>query len=292
MSIASALAICPDLVIIDGEDLTPFRDVSKRLYALLRSYSWNDRVERLGLDEVWMDVSDMIEYNQEMLNRNDLENSWFCLDKEDPEKGFAFDGKGFAGCVYGRDHFGLEGTDAELLRTKLLIASHLALYLRLKIEEEGYTTACGISTNKLLAKLVGNVNKPQNQTTLLSCGPDGEETVRRFMGSHQLRKVPGIGGKTAAVLSDFFISESKPTANPNSNSNSTINPKEISIADLLSLKNPPLTPSKLDSLLSPLPGGQGTGKQILFLLQGHDPSPVKPARSLPTQISIEDTYHS
>ncbi|KAK3345064.1 hypothetical protein B0H65DRAFT_524612 [Neurospora tetraspora] len=298
MSIASALAICPDLVIVDGEDLTPFRDVSKRLYALLRSYSWNDRVERLGLDEVWMDVSDMVEYNLELLNRNDLEHSWFCLDKEDPEKGFAFDGRGFAGCVYGRDHFGLEGTDdAELLiRTKLVLASHLALYLRLKIEEEGYTTACGISTNKLLAKLVGNVNKPRNQTTLLSCGPDGEENVRRFMGSHQLRKVPGIGGKTAAVLSDFFISGSKPTpnSNSNSNSNSTINPKEISIADLLSLlKNPPLTPSKLDSLLSPLPGGQGTGsKQILSLLHGHDPLPVKPARSLPTQISIEDTYHS
>ncbi|EGO56672.1 hypothetical protein NEUTE1DRAFT_84109 [Neurospora tetrasperma FGSC 2508] len=279
MSIASALAICPDLVIVDGEDLTPFRDVSKRLYALLRSYSWNDRVERLGLDEVWMD------------------HSWFCLDNKDPEKGFAFNARGFAGQVYGREKVGLEGSgtggygggQAGLLRTKLLLASHLALHLRLKIEEEGYTTACGISTNKLLAKLVGNVNKPRNQTTLLSFGPDdGEETIQRFMGSHQLRKVPGIGGKTAAALSDYFISQSKP------GSSSPPNPKEITVDDLLSCPN--LSPSKLDSLLSSLSFSSGTGtgigKHIVSLLHGHDSSPVKPARLLPTQISIEDTYFS
>ena len=35
-----------------GEDLTQFRDASKDLYNFIRSYSWNSRVERLGLDEV------------------------------------------------------------------------------------------------------------------------------------------------------------------------------------------------------------------------------------------------
>lgn len=294
MSISSALAICPDLVIVDGEDLTPFRDVSKRLYSLLRSYPWNDKVERLGLDEVWMDVTDLIEYNVKLLNRNDLECSWFCLDREDPERGFGFDARGFEGSVYGddHDHFGVKGgNDAEvgLLRTKLLIASHLAFHLRMKIEEEGYTTACGISTNKLLAKLVGNVNKPRNQTTLLSFGPEGEKTVRRFMGSHQLRKVPGIGGKTASILSDYFISH-----NSNSNpSSSPLNPKSITVADILSLK-PPLTSSSLSTLLS---SGTSTtvttssARDLLSLLHGHDLGLVKPARLLPTQISIEDTYH-
>ncbi|CCC07546.1 hypothetical protein SMACR_06748 [Sordaria macrospora] len=304
MSIASALAICPDLVVVDGEDLTPFRDVSKRIYSLLRSYSWNDKVERLGLDEVWMDVSDLVEYNLEFLNRNDLEHSWFCLDREDPEKGFVFDASRWAGCVYGSSSIGEGDTrDGEgggerqqpelFLRTKLLLASHLAFHLRMKIEEEGYTTACGISTNKLLAKLVGNVNKPRNQTTLLSFGPDGcgEETVRKFMGSHQLCKIPGIGGKTASVLSEWFISQSGP-GGPNLN----LNPKDITVANLLSC--PGLTPSKLDSLFSSSLGSGtalGTttpGKHLLSLLQGHDPSPVKPARTLPTQISIEDTYHA
>ena len=54
MLITDAKKICPDLVLIDGEDLTPFRDMSKILYNFLRSYSWNDKVERLGFDEVFM----------------------------------------------------------------------------------------------------------------------------------------------------------------------------------------------------------------------------------------------
>lgn len=46
--------MCPDLVLMDGEDLTPFRDMSKTLYNFLRTYSWNGKVERLGFDEVFM----------------------------------------------------------------------------------------------------------------------------------------------------------------------------------------------------------------------------------------------
>jgi nucleotidyltransferase/DNA polymerase involved in DNA repair len=52
--ISEALKACPDLVIVNGEDLTPFRDASKRLFSCFRSYSWNGKIERLGLDEVFM----------------------------------------------------------------------------------------------------------------------------------------------------------------------------------------------------------------------------------------------
>lgn len=54
MLISEAKKICKDLVLVDGEDLTPFRDVSKILFNFLRSHSWNNRVERLGFDEVFM----------------------------------------------------------------------------------------------------------------------------------------------------------------------------------------------------------------------------------------------
>lgn len=54
MLISEAEKICKDLVLVDGEDLTPFRDVSKILFNFLRSHSWNNRVERLGFDEVFM----------------------------------------------------------------------------------------------------------------------------------------------------------------------------------------------------------------------------------------------
>ena len=50
--IQEARQVCPDLVIVLGEDLTRFRDVSKDLYLYLRSLVWGDRVEKLGFDEV------------------------------------------------------------------------------------------------------------------------------------------------------------------------------------------------------------------------------------------------
>lgn len=54
MLVTDARRICPELVTVDGEDLTPFRNVSKRLFGFMREFSWNGKVERLGLDEVFM----------------------------------------------------------------------------------------------------------------------------------------------------------------------------------------------------------------------------------------------
>jgi DNA polymerase iota len=50
--IKEAKQLCPELVIVLGEDLTKFRDASKNLYLFLRAFSWSGRVEKLGFDEV------------------------------------------------------------------------------------------------------------------------------------------------------------------------------------------------------------------------------------------------
>lgn len=54
MLITEAKKLCPELVLVDGEDLTPFRDVSKTMFNFLRPFSWNNRAERLGFDEVFL----------------------------------------------------------------------------------------------------------------------------------------------------------------------------------------------------------------------------------------------
>ncbi|KAL2017271.1 hypothetical protein VTK56DRAFT_2340 [Thermocarpiscus australiensis] len=277
MPIAEAKKICPDLVLADGEDLSLFRDVSKRLYSLLRSYSWNGKMERLGLDEMFMDVTDIVSYNVELLNRNALHQSYFCLSRSDPAVGFEYDATSFAGCVHGSDDQGLTDDDA-LLRMRLVLASHLARYLRLKIEEEGYTTACGISTNKLLAKLVGDKNKPRNQTTLLA---PRQQDVLSFMDKHSLRRVPGIGSKITRLLEGFVLGKDP-------------------APDVLSMKcsttvgqvrtHPDISPAALERLLSGPGSERGLGNKVWALLHGVDDSEVKPARDVPTQISIEDSY--
>ena len=54
MLITEARKLCPELVIVEGEDLTPFRDMSKTLFQFLKSHSWNGKAERLGFDEVFL----------------------------------------------------------------------------------------------------------------------------------------------------------------------------------------------------------------------------------------------
>jgi len=44
--------MCPEVIIVLGEDLTRFRNASKDNYNLLRSHAWSKKVERLGFDEV------------------------------------------------------------------------------------------------------------------------------------------------------------------------------------------------------------------------------------------------
>lgn len=88
----------------------------------------------------------------------------------------------------------------------LLLASHLAHYLRERLEtEKGYTATVGISTNKLLSKLVGNLHKPNAQTTLLppyAHHSDDEEpdNVTKFVDQYEIGRIPGIGFKIAQKL--------------------------------------------------------------------------------------------
>lgn len=61
--ISEARRIVPDVVIVLGEELGRFRDASKVLYKFLEAFTWGGKVERLGFDEVFMDVTDSKSYS-------------------------------------------------------------------------------------------------------------------------------------------------------------------------------------------------------------------------------------
>ncbi|GAQ87748.1 putative DNA repair protein [Klebsormidium nitens] len=52
-----ALRVCPDLVLVNGEDLTPYRAVSKRILEVMRRFGV---VERRGMDEAYLDVTEEV----------------------------------------------------------------------------------------------------------------------------------------------------------------------------------------------------------------------------------------
>ncbi|KAM0494515.1 hypothetical protein ACHAQF_007762 [Verticillium nonalfalfae] len=279
MRISAARKICPDLVVVEGEDLTPFRDVSKSLYAFLRGHSWSGKVERLGLDEVFMDVTDMINYNMSCLNKLTLADSFFCLSKTDPEKGFSCDLTKMAGRVHGDPPPAGEQQLENQAYVRLLLGSHLAWYLRTNIEEKyGFTSACGVATNKLLSKLVGSKKKPRNQTTLLALE---NGSAVDFMDSYTIRKIPGIGGKTTQLLEKRLLNFHKEI--DSYETESALSAQQVRL-------HPEIYPETLETLLSGPGSEQGIGVRIWNLLHGVDYTEVKDARDVPSQISIEDTY--
>ncbi|KAK2065972.1 impB/mucB/samB family protein [Colletotrichum caudatum] len=280
MLIVDAKKLCPDLVIIEGEDLTPFRDMSKRLFGFLRGYSWNNKVERLGFDEVFMgtDVTDIINYNMFCLNRASLSESFFHLSKQDPQNGFVCNLNKVAGCKYGMAPEPGDFDNPNYVR--LLLASHLAFHLRMKLEENlGFTSSVGVSTNKLLSKLAGSVNKPRNQTTLMSLN---DTIAMEFMDTHSVRKVPGIGTKTSRIMEDRYW----PTLLGPDDADRENSPLKVHNVRI----HPETSPDTLEKLLGGPGSERGVGERIWGLLHGVDDTEVKDASDIPSQISIEDTF--
>ncbi|KAJ5935324.1 hypothetical protein N7466_004871 [Penicillium verhagenii] len=280
--IKDAKRTCPDVVIVLGEDLTRFRDASKELYLFIRGFIWGGRVEKLGFDELSLDVTEMIDYNVNLLNPNDLSTSFFHLDSKDPTIGFAYDATKIMGSTFPAtaEDTSISTLDTSNLEMKLVIASHLLKYLRDQMEhQKGFTATGGVSTSKLLAKLVGSVHKPNEQTVLLppySLAQDGiESNVTQFLDSYQIRQIPGIGSRLAQKLRARVTGEST-------------GEEDVTVRDVRLY--PGMGPAMLEKTLGGPGAPRGIGMRIWGLLHGVDNTEVLEARDLPTQISIEDSY--
>ncbi|KAE8452817.1 hypothetical protein EG329_013089 [Mollisiaceae sp. DMI_Dod_QoI] len=292
--VSEAKKIVPDIVIVLGEELGRFRDVSKALCKFLEAFTWSGKVERLGFDEVWMDITGLVDFNQNLLNPHDLEHSFFQLKKDDPTIGFSFDATRIAGHSYPPMTSSAIPSAEDNLLTRLILGSHLAQHLRCALEEEkGYTSTVGVSTNKILSKLVGNLNKPKGQTTLLppytileEDAKNGmESNVIAFVDSHDIGKIPGIGFKMSHRIRNHVLSR----------------PADFEIGliyggtkESVTVRDVRLFPGMGPELLEKILGGpgaeRGIGGKAWNLINGVDDTEVQQAKKIPSQISIEDSY--
>ncbi|KAH0365613.1 DNA/RNA polymerase, partial [Aureobasidium melanogenum] len=283
--IKEAREICPDMIIVLGEDISRFRDASKMLYQFLRGFSWNDRAERLGFDEVWLDVTDMIEYNISLLNQHDLSQSFFVLQRGDPTQGFAFDATCYAGPTYPDS----ASTNDEVLSLRLKLGSHLAFHLRNELEvKKGYTSTVGISTSKLLSKLIGNMHKPRDQTTLIPpyVSRDGQvSNIDTFLGDYEIGKIPGIGSKLAQKIRRHIL-QHEPDFEKGLVYGET--KEKVTVKDVRLTEG--IGPEMLEKVLAGPGSPHGIGNKIWALLHGVDDTEVSFAKAVPSQISIEDSY--
>uniref|UniRef100_A0A182SUQ7 UmuC domain-containing protein n=1 Tax=Anopheles maculatus TaxID=74869 RepID=A0A182SUQ7_9DIPT len=193
--VKEALAMCPELVLINGEDITKYKEMSVRINEIMHRFT--PHVEKLGLDENYLDVTELIAERLEQLEATgDLAQQLNYVEgliHPPPDRTVS-------------DAAPFRETDRDLFRRcctcgcdrRLILATHLAKEIRDSIFKElGLRCCAGIAHNKLLAKLIGAVNKQNKQTVLL---PTHGSTFVASLGS--VRSLTGIGEKTAQTLAD------------------------------------------------------------------------------------------
>ncbi|XP_050328109.1 uncharacterized protein LOC126758088 [Bactrocera neohumeralis] len=188
MAVEEAQRLCPTLTLVNGEDLTPYKQMSQRIFDALLTFT--PLVEKLGFDENYLDVTAQV---CDRIEKNQYEH---------------FESSAIASSIFPKVEGHIYPENAELLQScdcgctqRLAVGTQIAKEIRLALHKQLNITCCaGISYNKLLAKLVGSQHKPNQQTVL--CSNYADEFMRNL---NSLHKVTGIGQKTESLLLESGI---------------------------------------------------------------------------------------
>lgn len=307
-TIKDSLRKCPDLILVNGEDLSYFRKLSHRVWKLVRGIVWGGKVEKLGLDELFCDVTEMVDAN--VCGGAD-ESGWFRLTHDDDAAGDDADARGFSFEPSSRASLGHVIPNAEGLSPRLRFASHLAAHLRSRIHEQiGLTASAGIAHNKLLAKLVCAKFKPAQQTVF---APHNHTDTLAFLDPYEVRSLNGFGGVIVNTLRNALggeslghggtewlngglgpdpqkdIQEYRGEGGGGGGGDDAVPPTTASAPPSLpvSLCRKAFSATQFNDLF-----GTRLGSRLWSLLHGRDDEPVIPAPPYPLQISIEDTFRN
>mmetsp|Transcript_27142 Transcript_27142/g.43597 ORF Transcript_27142/g.43597 Transcript_27142/m.43597 type:complete len:508 (-) Transcript_27142:1793-3316(-) len=173
-TIENAKTKCPELVLVDGSDLRPFRTASEQINSVWGSFGCP--VERQGMDESFLDLTQLVERRIE--------------DGDKPNN--------FLGHVY--------PTSAKIetrLDLRFAVASVIAQEIRDALFEQlGYQCCGGISCSKLTSKFAVEMHKPNQQTVLLP------QEIPAFIRTQPVSRVRGIGRKLSQQLYMSVMEES------------------------------------------------------------------------------------
>ncbi|RMZ56189.1 hypothetical protein APUTEX25_002379 [Auxenochlorella protothecoides] len=218
MGIQEAQRLCPNLVLASGEDLGPYRAASRRMLEVASRFG---PAELLGLDELFVDVGAEVEGRAAVCAAG--------LHARAATLGVIPAGPSEAAYV-GHVHRAGQRVEADSRhrvqdlravpcipppagdaapeneesgtgwQARLAAGSRLALEIRAAIKAEaGIRTSAGVACNKVLAKLVSGLHKPDDQTILLP--PE----AAAFVSPLPVRALPGIGHKMEAQLQEMGV---------------------------------------------------------------------------------------
>lgn len=281
------------------QDLTYYRRFSRGVTRLVKSIVWGRKVERLGMDELFCDVTDMVRRHVDNAQaRKDLSDTKTFFDLSHPrsataakivdttaDSGFWYDSTVSPSLVIPADT-SVDAKHSELLSA----AAQLAAHIRSRIHAElGFTTSAGIAHNKIIAKLVGNLNKPALQTLWT---PD----IRHFRQFQADFLADFEAGKWvfACTMADW------PRLNNNVRIQGFGHAILSSLRERLDAKTAPdpdraLTVNTLRTGLAASDFtklfGAKAGTRLWEMLWGDDVDPVVPSPEYPVQISVENSHY-
>lgn len=206
MRTSEALRRCPELVLQSGEDLTPYRRVSKQALAVLQRFG---PAQQLGLDEVWVDLTaevarrlaaggsaawcgHVLAPGQRLVQDSEHRPMDLRAASLPPPAGPVEPTPRADACGAGAMP---AHSAAPAWEARLQMGSAVAAEARSALAVElGLRTSAGVAANKLLAKLVSGIHKPDQQTVLLP------PNAAAFVAPLPVRALPGVGAKLEADL--------------------------------------------------------------------------------------------
>ena len=163
MRIDRAREVCPELVLISGEDLTPYREASAQVFSALSSFG---NCQKLGLDELFVDVTAAA---HELLA---AELAWAptCNVHSAATGTCSAEAQSHTGTDYRPQDLrstassGVSMTSARMGDGVPLLraASHVAMQCKQAVlEQTGLTVSVGVANNKALPTLTLTLTRPQ-----------------------------------------------------------------------------------------------------------------------------------
>ncbi|KAL1523746.1 hypothetical protein AB1Y20_018674 [Prymnesium parvum] len=207
---------CPSIRLLCGEDLTFYRSVSQRVFELLCAWRGGaSAVERAGMDEFYVDLSDEVERTLARLRADGV-------DAVTPE-GYLYPSPHPAAApvpLLAAAGESLAAAAEAACAARLAVGSAACAELRAALHASlRLTSSAGVSVSKLLAKLTASTHKPHAQTLFLPTRP---ALAALLPPSLAVSKLPGIGfaatrslgARGVRTVGELLAAAGEPAATP------------------------------------------------------------------------------
>lgn len=308
MGIRKAKEVCPDLILVDGEDLSQYRQFSIRVSRLINGLtggggSSGKGVEKLGMDEVFLDCSELVYghlvrlcpkpdipqpltkfrpgYDATAVQRQDRGHDiWFPLKTAASEAaaslspGFWYELGTVSRHLHSESSADLSSTvsalvtglDVDVAALELLglsVASHLSAYLREQIAE-----LIGLSSSAGIghSKLISKLIGGQHKPNDQTTFSGSEQDLQAYLDPMPARKLNGFGSKIISKLEEY---------------------KGAKWAEQITVEQA-RTWLSLDDFVQV--HGERLGHRLWDALHGIDNDSVHPTPDFPKTITVEDSY--